>query len=494
MSSNVSAFVPGFEWDVFISYSHVDDLVLTGGPESGWVHIFKDNLQRLLARKLRGTGRGRVWIDRRLSGNEPFDEKIGQAVSHSATLLVILSEGYLESDWCRRERELFAEAAQGSGGHQGRIFAVRMTDVNHGLWPPELGSQIGYKFFRKENEEAAAHPLGFPVPDPMNPADRPYFDRLDDMVCELGDQLKRMVEQPTTGDPGSLKLRVDAEVQTGSDQPTIFLAEATVDLEELRENFQRHLSQLGLRTLPGTYYQRAPDSFRSALEKDLTGSLLFVQLLGPYASHKSQDLPKGYEGLQLDSALALEKPIMRWHDPELDLDKVRDRDLLEREDVMVMPFEDFKREVIQRVTRLSVQREHPVCEGDAFVLLAACAADEEAAVRMGEILSEQHAIGFDIATEQDSLPDLVEEDDYDGLMVVYGQCEQSWVQTQIRKCRRILLRKKDRAPVGAIFVDPLPDGYKEPVKTRPARFYMFSRPDEAAFQKFVSAIQARSPE
>ena len=487
----MSAFVPEFEYDIFVSYSHVDNLVLSGAPDSGWVHTFVDNLKCLLAQKLGKTGRGSIWIDRRLSGNQPFPDEIAQAVSHTAALLVFLSDGYLQSDWCRKEREIFLQAAQRTGGSDGRIFLVRLTDLDHELWPPEFGRQLGYPFFSKDYEEATPHILGMPFPDPRNPVDRPYFDRLDDLSRELGAQIKRMVEQGPPGAASGPSSAVSPETTTAGTRPTVFLAETTVDLEELRDNFQRHLAQLGLRTLPETYYERAPDAFRAALERDLAQSLLFVQLLGPYVSHKSHDLPKGYEGLQLDAALTLDTPIMRWHDPELAVEKMRDRDLIERAEVMVMPFEDFKREVVDRATRLSVQRERPGTEGNAFVLLAASAADQEAAIRLGEVLSEQR-MGFDIATEQDSLPDLAEDEDYDGLMVVYGQCPQSWVQAQLRQCRKIMLRKKDRAPVGAVYVGPPPDGHKEPLLTKPPRFYFFSRPDEAAFRDFVSAIQARA--
>src|SRR5512143_3261203 len=114
----MAAYVTGFDYDVFVSYAHVDNVKL-GEDEAapGWVHNLVNDLRTLLPQQLGRSEWGSVWIDhRRLVGNEPLTPDIQQAVSHSATLVVILSEGYLQSDWCRQERELFLQMAQRSGG------------------------------------------------------------------------------------------------------------------------------------------------------------------------------------------------------------------------------------------------------------------------------------------------------------------------------------------------------------------------------------------
>ena len=76
----------------------------------------------------------------------------------------------------------------------------------------------------------------------------------------------------------------------------VFLAEATPDLDDLRDNIRRYLNQANIRVLPETYYDRTPNAFRTAMEADLDQSLVFVQLLGLYVGPKTPDLPKGYEG------------------------------------------------------------------------------------------------------------------------------------------------------------------------------------------------------
>ena len=39
-------------------------------------------------------------------------------------------------------------------------------------------------------------------------------------------------------------------------------------------------------------------------------------------------------------------------------------------------------------------------------------------------------------------------------MIVYGQCEKEWAKQQMRTCRGILLKKKQRAPVCAVYLGP----------------------------------------
>ncbi|HXP02517.1 MAG TPA: hypothetical protein VN808_00240, partial [Stellaceae bacterium] len=44
-------YVPGFKYDVFVSYAHVDDRPLVGA-ELGWVSTLQRNLFMLLDRRL----------------------------------------------------------------------------------------------------------------------------------------------------------------------------------------------------------------------------------------------------------------------------------------------------------------------------------------------------------------------------------------------------------------------------------------------------------
>src|SRR4030095_4557537 len=88
----MTAFVPGFAHDVFVSYVHVDNRKFD--RDVGWVETFVENLREALPPKLQ-RGQPDIWRDLRLSSSEPLSDGIRVAVSQAATLLVILSESYL---------------------------------------------------------------------------------------------------------------------------------------------------------------------------------------------------------------------------------------------------------------------------------------------------------------------------------------------------------------------------------------------------------------
>ena len=67
------AQVPGFKYDIFISYSHDDDIVPEG--RKGWVTEFHDYLRNWLIKKRHLKGL-KIWIDDELSGNTVFDRAI----------------------------------------------------------------------------------------------------------------------------------------------------------------------------------------------------------------------------------------------------------------------------------------------------------------------------------------------------------------------------------------------------------------------------------
>lgn len=467
----MSAFVPGFQHDVFISYGQVDNQALIpGNPRSQWVDTLVDLLQRQLDMKLGRRGLVHIWKDdRQLQGNSPLSGDIQEAVENTATLVVMLSEGYLSSPWCAQERELFLARAGGDPGT--RLFIVDLGDVDLERRPAAFHDRLGYDFYRRE-ADGDTRTMGRPVP---LDTEIDYYQRVDDLARDLADTLREMREA---------KAAVPQPPRDAAG-PTVFLAEATPDLDDLLDNLRRHLDQADIRVLPQRIYPRDPVGFRGASEADLADSQLFVQLLGPYVSRRTDNLPEGYEGLQLDLADAAQVPILRWHDPDLDPQTLRDPTLLQRLPVMVMAFEDFKREILTQIQRPPPPPE-PV--GDEFVLINAQSLDTPVADRLTRELSQQ-AIGYEVIDERHALEDLVRDGLYSALMVIYGQCPQDWVREQIRSCRRIMLELKSAAPLCAVYTGAVES--QEPLRIRPPRFHFLEASDNGALQRFIDTLRAR---
>ena len=98
----MGVYVPNYQYDVFVSYAHIDDEPLPGA-EDGWISTFHSHLVKILAQQLGRSDIFSIWIDHRLRGNDPVTEEIQTVLKNSATILLFLSKGYLGSSWCRQE-------------------------------------------------------------------------------------------------------------------------------------------------------------------------------------------------------------------------------------------------------------------------------------------------------------------------------------------------------------------------------------------------------
>ena len=96
----MTAFVPGFENDLFISYAHEDD--------ARWVQAFVDDLRDEVSRRL-GLSIS-VWKDTgRLRAGANWQDGIQDGIKHSAAFVAIVTPRYQNSLWCARERQVFRD-------------------------------------------------------------------------------------------------------------------------------------------------------------------------------------------------------------------------------------------------------------------------------------------------------------------------------------------------------------------------------------------------
>ncbi|HEX8106177.1 MAG TPA: toll/interleukin-1 receptor domain-containing protein [Kofleriaceae bacterium] len=179
------AYVPGWQNDVFVSYAHVDDQPLPGARD-GWVSLLGDALKTFLAMQLGRAEVLAVWRDRQLTGHTQLTPEILTAARNSATLLIVLSEGYLASDWCWSEYREFVKLA---GAGTRRLFVVERMPIERGRKPEELRDLLGYPFWVRDHSDGPARTLGVPVPRPDEPE---YYHRLNRLALELAGELRRI--------------------------------------------------------------------------------------------------------------------------------------------------------------------------------------------------------------------------------------------------------------------------------------------------------------
>src|SRR5258705_2821625 len=145
------AYIPGYAYDIFISYAHIDNRP-TSWENLGWIEKFHKDLETLIAKRVGRLDAVKIWWDkRRLDGSVLFDHSIEEGIRHSAIMICLTSPGYLASDYCKKELDLFYRKAQEESmgikpGNRSRIINVLLNNIPFTQWPKELSGTSGFHF------------------------------------------------------------------------------------------------------------------------------------------------------------------------------------------------------------------------------------------------------------------------------------------------------------------------------------------------------------
>ena len=402
--------------DLFISYARVDDEEVFGVK---WLSALLQDLRNLLAQKIGRREKVSIWWDEtELRGNDAVTPAIEAALRQTATFLLVLSPGYLASQWCLQEKALFFQAL--GGEPQDRVFVVEKSrlDADH-TRPAELADLKAYQFWYRDERERA-RTLS---PQDTEPQRTAYTRLVEDLATDISRQLK---------------------AQTVAPHATVFLAEVTDDLDQQREQVQRYLEQEGqCRVLPAQRHLEG-QAFRDALDQALGQCTLFMQLLGAYPGRRPPDIPQGYTRLQLERAQQLGLRIMQWHDPALKLDRVEapeQRQLLEAVTVYAEPLETFKQRLVQALRPPApVPTPQAVPLGAPMVFIHTERRDRSLAESIMQHVDPRLMVTLPISAGKaaEVRQDLEHKlRACDALLLVYGAKTLAWVERQLVDCNRL---------------------------------------------------------
>jgi hypothetical protein len=259
--------MPSFENHLFISYAHIDNEHFSGTSE-GWIDLLHERLAIRLAQLL---GKApKIWRDRKLRGNDLFNDTLVIELARTAILVSIITPRYVESESCRSEVEDFSRLADQNGGIQigdkHRVFKVVKTHVAFDEHPAVVRDLLGYEFFQRDQASGRVrefdHELG-----PRGEKDTRYWGKFEDLAWDIHELIKRL------GDPAPGPLPSGA---------TIYLAETTSDLSEQRDKVKRELQQFGHLVLPDRALPLKAPALREVVHDYLERSRLSVHLIGEH--------------------------------------------------------------------------------------------------------------------------------------------------------------------------------------------------------------------
>jgi hypothetical protein len=172
-----------YKHDVFISYSHLDDLSVTDEP--GWVSQFRKALVAELSRRLGRDVEQTIWRDDRLNGQHAFDRAVQEAIENTAVMLALCSAAYLSSVYCTNERQRFVAIANaGPGlyvGDRSRLLPLWLMKLRREQLPHELASLFGYAFYSTSTQGSDR------ILDPSSPL---FAERVQEVAVDVADVLE----------------------------------------------------------------------------------------------------------------------------------------------------------------------------------------------------------------------------------------------------------------------------------------------------------------
>ena len=308
--------IPGFEYDIFISYAHVDNVAFPGQAD-GWIEQFYKNLNLMLAKRYGRMDVVKIWWDaKKLDGNVVFDQSIESGIKKSAILICLNSPGYIASDYCKQELDTFYKKANAEKfgvqlGERSRIINVLLNNIPFNQWPKELSGTTGFPFHdAKESED-----FGDTI-DTLSSDFRKQMQDLRDAVWNLLNEFPKKEETILpTGGPAPEE----------EDKFNIYFGEVADTLRIPRKRIITELEKKGFRVLTGVPPPDEAEAHELTTVNAIKTADLSIHLLDEYPGREIVGAPElWYPQKQVELALNSDKAQMVWVPAETDLSNIED--------------------------------------------------------------------------------------------------------------------------------------------------------------------------
>jgi len=185
------AYVPGFHWDIFVSYAHQSNQPEPGQKEP-WITDLKSRLEGYLTGKLE-TPPNIFFDESDLPTVGAYPEELKNALHHSALLLTINCEPYFASSFCALERKIFQDVfgqdPRTEENDLRRIVEVYKSLLANGIEPKIQADSNGFWFCGKPD------PKKLELTDTFVPGDDEYDDEYTKALRRMGNQIAKLLFQ-----------------------------------------------------------------------------------------------------------------------------------------------------------------------------------------------------------------------------------------------------------------------------------------------------------
>jgi len=449
------AYVPEFEYDIFISYAHVDDLT-TPDQTKGWIATFEEFLAVFLSRRVGRIGSVKIWRDPTLDGSQLFDKTIEERIKRSAIFLALTSTGYLASEYCLQELKWFHQTAMSdrigvSVGDRMRVLNVLLNKIPHDCWPEYFGKTSGYDFFKADDKEDLGYPLKC--------TGEVFEERLRKLVEAIYKTLT------------SIRELLAPKVSSPTFTKTIYLADTTDSLVRYRK---RLLNDLGpkvriVTNLPPPYESAQHES---KVVEAMKQADLSVHLLDEIPGREIQgEEGKSYPQKQVELGLKYAKSQFIWVPNTLELETVEDpayksfMDELQNGNRGASNYSFIKgsasslgREVAEMLDRPAVGSQNGKPGGATAALVDTHLKDQLHAYRLGQFLIEKCIQPYINPEEDDPHKNMkvLEErlKQVNKLIVIFGEVGEQWVRARLAVAVHIAITARVQLKACGVYYAP----------------------------------------
>jgi TIR domain len=453
-------YIPGFTYDIFISYSHIDNEKIEKS-EQGWVENFYKAL-RISLWQLIGTEDVKIWWDdKRLDGGVIFDDAIADGIKESAILLCLNSPSYLHSPYCKKELDLFYNTAQYDSiglrvENRSRIINVLLNNISYTQWPAELSGAGGFRFHDVEEEDKEDDDKGHRL-EPNTP---PFKEQLKD----LSDSLAKLIEILAEPPPPPVR------------EFSIYFGDVSDTLSNVRKRTIIELEKEGFKIISGLPPPYEEDQHETAVTEKLKESALAVHLLNQYPGKEiGGEDAMWYPQKQVELSIQYAKQQLIWVPKELDINLIEEEkyktfiqglDSGKQASNKIEYIRGTKSELPQQIKILAEQLKKQLLQpatGKLSVLLDTHYNDQLYALELSKSLLENQIQPFINPQEDDPRKNInILEDrisQVNKLIFFYGNVAAEWVSERMKAALQLIL--SNQYPVKDFFVFMLPP-HKDP--------------------------------
>jgi len=449
------AYVPNFEYDIFISYAHVDNLP-TPGESKGWITTFEEFLAVFLSRRVGKFGIVKIWRDPTLDGSQLFDTTIQNRIKQSALFLAFTSTGYLTSDYCRQELAWFHQNAVTNNvgvnvGDRMRVLNVLLNNIPYKEWPEYFGKTSGYPFYASENEED----LGYPI--------KCVGDPFESQLRKLVDSIHRTLM--------AIKEAVAPPASTKTFTKTIYLADTADSLVRYRK---RLLNDLGnnVRIVSNVPPPYDAESHQTKVVEAMKTADLSIHLLDDLPGREIQgEEGKSYPQKQVELGLQHAKSQFIWVPNTLDVETIEDqcyKDFINelqsgnRGAANYCFIKGSASSISREVTEMLERRPQPGQNGhspaSAAALVDTHLKDQLHAFRLGEFLMQKCIQPYINPEEDDPQKNMkvLEErlKQVNKLIVIFGDVAEEWVRARLAVAVQIAITARVQLKACGVYFAP----------------------------------------